>query len=322
MAGVIPLNIQKYLIENNKTVDKGTTYAKELPTFGLGRMLTLTVTISASTGTAAPTYVNDAPYKLLKRIRIETDNGKVFYEVSGQELKYLNVFDFGRVVEEGALPTAASSSGSITFTLKIPLAVLKDPDAELVTLVPAYAITGWRIKIDLGTESDIVASGSATIESIVIDALVYEYYDDEKIDKTQFAESVFVVRRVENYDDITSVGERTLKFNTPSVVRRFVLYAYDSSNALSDSVVSKFAVYVDDDRIYENTWKANKQGDVLEYSLQTVPTGTTAVDFGTKDITACIEATNSLRIEYVAEATGKFVAVNENLVKFVDFIKA
>ena len=209
-----------------------------------------TYNIKGSSSLAKPENETLLPYKLLRRVSIDFNNGFSPIVISGKNMALLNMLRLDPHIIEYAdnyktLSTVetftASSSGTdnkISFMLELPL-TLNERDPVGLVLAQSQE-TNITIQCDIANDS-VLCEHDSSATGIIKNLKITPELTTFSVPKMQEAFPDMSVLRVvsENNDILQSGGSNTIKMQTCMIYRKLMLYFTDENgNPLSDEEIT------------------------------------------------------------------------------------
>ena len=288
------------------TLTTNTTNTIKLPRDYYIQKILLHFELTYTNGATAPTFVEDAPFTLINRLRLELAGYKnvTLVDVTPKSYVSLVTLDSQIAPYSDTLGTTASTQYTVDFSIPIDFRINKDDDYDTSAVIPSFAFSSVELKIDVGTASDLASANAPTIDSLKVTPMLVELVTDEEF-------STFEYYLVSRNVSISATGTQRFDLETGKILRRLLLLTKDSSGNRSNSIINDYAVLVGETPIRAKTkFKASRFQDRLEYGINP-DTGVTILDFANyNDVMNSLDLTNAkegdVKLECDVASTGSF----------------
>lgn len=256
----------------------------ELPRSGYVTRYDILIHLNVTTdGTSGGTPLEDAIARLIDYLRIQSAGNVTHFAVEdGRMLKYLNIYDLGKVHED-SLPTAAGVTADVYAKYSIYFGLNPTDPFDPSVVLPAIDLSNLELEMKW---NDASALGTGyTINSGEIKITEYAIYPDpdESIEDI-FPEGI-VQPRFEGVEvPLTSI-KSDLGYQedvpTGAIVHRTLIMVTDSSDDRSDSIVSEYGVLFPKAASipYRIDWKSAVLKDMTDYDLAQAYAGINILDW-------------------------------------------
>ena len=273
----------------HKTLDEvtklvaGETATIKLPRDRFIRDVLLYVTLKIKNGGSSDVAVTESQIlSLLKRIRVVASGQVNYMDVNGYRKFIMCMYDFN-TKPYVSIPSTIPAGSSRTFEIELPLIFAANPvnEWDVLAVIPAHLTSSLYCYIDMGDPADI--NSNLSLESGQVEVTVKEVYCS-KDEHDKILKDLMVLKEVEvskAIDTAYSDYQFKVDLDVGCIIQKLGIFAYDTNNNLSDSVISAYQIKQDSplDVILEKiTWKQSRAEDKRVYDMETLPTGVTIWD--------------------------------------------
>ena len=278
------------LTKHKRTLTTQTLTSGQLNTYKLPRdyyiqKVFLYFTLTYTNGATAPTLIEDAPFTIIKHLRLKTAGWKNITLVDVTPKSFISLMKLEHKIGlyYEALDTTASTQFTKHFVLDLDFVINRLDSYDVSAVIPAFTFSSLTLELDVGDGNDLASANPPTIDSITVAPTLTEIISDQEIATLDY----YLISRE------LSIANQ-LDLETGLSLRRLMLLVKDSSGDRSDSIVSKYNVYTGKTPIIPDTeFLHSKLMDRQEYGISP-DTGVTMVDFANiNDIQGMLDLTQA-----------------------------
>ena len=232
------------------------------------------------------TLVTNSLLRCVKNIRIKAvgeGSSRTIVDIKGEDLYYLNLFDYGFGTALDNLDTTASAHTQMTgFTIDMRINKA-DPDDFSVS-IPSYLLSTLQLEI----EYDTSANGYGSNVSAQVFTIGITLIEGIPEPSESFAKNPLMTLLQKQLSSDSSTGDQDFDtfFTVGSLIRRSFLLVQTSASAPSDTELTSYTVQSGQIPLMSKiNYRANKTKDIENYRISENPsgfwdvTGYTFIDF-------------------------------------------
>jgi len=286
-----------------KTLTENDVNTYKLPRNYYIQQIALLFELKYTTGSSAPTFVEDAPFTIIKRLRFKIAGAKnrTLVDVLPKSFISLCKLDNRLAPYSDTLGTNTSTAYTVNFMLKLDFRIDKANKYDTLAVIPAFQFSSVEVEMQVGDADDLASANAPTINYIKVKPTLTEIITDEAIESLEY----YLISREH------TLTESEIDLETGKVLRRLLLLTKDSSGNRSNSIINTYAIKVGKTPIISDThFVTSRLVDREEY--QVAPdTGVTMIDFADiNDIENALDLTEAkegdIKLEMdVADSNGK-----------------
>ena len=256
---------------DTKSLTLNTTNTLELPRDYLIQQILLNFKLNMDTGASAPTYIEDAPHTIVKRMRLYVTGkrNEILYDVMPKAFVSLQEIDYRVTPYSDSLPGASQTGVDVNFVWKVDFRIDKSDMYDVMSSLDSYRYSSVRLEFEVGTASDLASANQPTINSFDVTPTLIEFIPDD-----------FEFEPITKYVYVREVDiANSIDLETGKVLRRLGLLVKDASGNRSNTIVSKYEILKGANPIVPVvSFSHSRFMDRIEYQ-GTNPAGFTMVDF-------------------------------------------
>jgi hypothetical protein len=258
----------------------------------------LAVSLGTLSGGTSPAWTVSGSNPIITHVRIEADND-VIVDVDTDLLMQLDKLYFLR------------SQDGLTYNVELVDRDLKTLEAIVNTVFKAWAFTEVKMYLTIAPLSSITSGGPTGSSGTTL------YLQEEVYLREQIAFPTFIVKRLQISASLGVSGDNYLTTFLPQTgaYKLVLLQVKDSSNALSDSVVTKISLTLNDIyKIFEKYYKLLKQENATLFNTSPDAGYVAIVFMDTADFSKLLyladtQAIKSVLVDFVTSGTGSVKAL-------------
>ncbi len=274
----------------NKTLDDvtslsaGATASVKLPRDRFVRDILPYFTLKIKNGGAGSVDVTESEIiSLIQRIRVVVNGNDTLVDVNGYRKFLMNYYEFNTKSYTN-IPTSIGAGATETFNFELPLIFAINPAVEwdINAVIPAHLTSSFYVYFEIGDPADINAD--FTLESgSQVEVTVKELYCDDSERRQVMANlrKIYELEVSKSIDAIYSSYTYKVDLDVGHVIQKLGIFAYDSTPALSNSVISDFKIKQNspiDVDLEKIKWIQSIAEDKRMYDMESIPTGLTIWD--------------------------------------------
>lgn len=220
---------------------------------------------------------------LLKRLRVVVNGKDTLIDVNGYRKWLIDNFTYNTKPYTN-IASSIPAGGSATYEFEIPIVFAINPVIEwdLSAVVPAHLTSSFYVYCEMGDPASINANLSYASGSQIVPTVKELYVSaDEEKEILRNLRKVYEVEVAKNIDTTYSNYTGKVDLDVGNIIQKIGIFAYNSSNALSDSVIDTYMIKQDSpvDVILEKvTWEQSRAEDKRVYDMESLPSGVTLYD--------------------------------------------
>ena len=186
-----------------------------------------------------------APYRLLRRVSLDLNNGFSPYSISGDGLALLNMVQpnadvvTGKTgysnIKETLTASAGGTENEIVFTIQLPVTLNHRDPVGLILLQSEQTVTDLRI--DVGTPAEMFTQGANgyTMELVSLECMPMLETFSIPANANAFPDLSVLKLCQDRVDTITSAGQQIIKLSTGTIYRKLILFITDENGNPADA---------------------------------------------------------------------------------------
>ena len=220
------------------------------------------------------TLVTNALLRCVKNIRIKAvgeGSSRTIVDIKGEDLYYLNLFDYGFGTALDNTDTSATAHTQMTGWT-IDLRIAKDNPDDFSVAIPSYLLSTLQLEI----EYDTSANGYGTNVSAQSFTMGITLIEGIPQPSESFAKNPLMTLLQKQLAGDSSTGDEDFDtfFTVGSLIRRSFLLTQTSASAPSDTELTSYTVQSGQIPLMSKiNYRANKTKDVENYRIAENPSG-------------------------------------------------
>jgi hypothetical protein len=244
--------------------------------------------VLSNSGGSAVNITASQVISLIKRFQIVANGNDYLLDVNGYRKHLFNKYLFEQTPHTN-IPTSVPAGGTATCEFDLTHVFAVDPTLpfDVSALVPAHSLSSFNVYLEYDNPTSIDNNLSYD-NSSEVEVTVKECYTSREAHR----EITRDLKKLYEIEISKSIGAQYNDFkygvnlDVGVVLQRVGIFAYNSSNQLSDSVISAYRIKQNSpiDQILEDTtWFTSQAEDKRDYRLDAVETGFTMYDAENKE---------------------------------------
>ena len=220
------------------------------------------------------TLVTNALLRCVKNIRIKAvgeGSSRTIVDIKGEDLYYLNLFDYGFGTALDNTDTSASAHTQMTgWTIDMRINK-SDPDDFSVS-IPSYLLSTLQLEIEYDTSANGYGS-NVSAQSFTMGITLIEGIPEPS---ESFAKNPLMTLLQKQLSSDSSTGDQDFDtfFTVGSLIRRSFLLVQTSASAPSDTELTSYTVQSGQIPLMSKiNYRANKTKDIENYRIAENPSG-------------------------------------------------
>jgi len=230
--------------------------------------------------------VTNALLRCVKNIRIKAvgeGSSRTIVDIKGEDLYYLNLFDYGFGTALDNTDTTATAHTQMTGWT-IDMRIAKDNPDDFSVAIPSYLLSTLQLEIEYDTSANGYGT-NVTSQSFTMGITLIEGIPQPS---ESFAKNPLMTLLQKQLSSDSSTGEQDFDtfFTVGSLIRRSFLLVQTSASAPTDTELTSYTVQSGQIPLMSKiNYRANKTKDIENYRISENPsgfwdvTGYTMIDF-------------------------------------------